>query len=85
MYIEQSEDFSRLEYKVLRLKKALHELKQAPRTWNGHLDKHLQDNGFSMCIHEYVLYVKKRHNNIFYVCIYVVDDLIFKESNGKIV
>ncbi|GAA0173738.1 transmembrane signal receptor [Lithospermum erythrorhizon] len=82
VYIEQPEGYVVKGHasKVLRLKKALYGLKQAPRAWNSRLDKYLQDNGFLKCTHEYALYVKKDHNDVFYVCIYV-DDLIFTGSS----
>ncbi|KAL6582070.1 hypothetical protein OROMI_006084 [Orobanche minor] len=64
------------EDKVLKLKKALYGLKQAPKAWNDRLDKYLQENGFSRCVHEYALYMKKEGGNLLYVCVYV-DDLIF--------
>lgn len=84
MYIEQQEGYvvKGHESKVLRLKNALYGLKQAPRAWNSRLDKYLQDNGFPRCIHEYALYVKKKNNDVFYVCIYV-DDLIFTGSSTE--
>ena len=61
VYIEQPLGFvvEGCEDKVLRLKKALYGLKQAPRAWNNRLDNYFQENGFTRCIHEYALYVKK--------------------------
>eukprot|EP00253_Pinus_taeda_P013445 PITA_13445 len=48
VYIEQPEGFETHEKKshVCRQKKALHGLKQAPRTWYGRIDGYLQKMGF---------------------------------------
>ena len=35
------------EYKVMKLKKALYALKQAPRAWNSRIDKYFLDNKFT--------------------------------------
>ncbi|KAL0334641.1 UNVERIFIED_CONTAM: Retrovirus-related Pol polyprotein from transposon TNT 1-94 [Sesamum radiatum] len=43
-------------------------------------DNYLQKNGFSRCLHEYALYVKKDKGDILYICIYV-DDLILTGNN----
>ncbi|KAL0356000.1 UNVERIFIED_CONTAM: Retrovirus-related Pol polyprotein from transposon TNT 1-94 [Sesamum radiatum] len=65
VYVKQPEGFSVIghENKVLKLKKALYGLKQAPRAWYSRLDNYLQKNGFSRCLHEYALYVKKDKGN----------------------
>ena len=82
VYIEQPPGYvvKRQEDKVLKLKKALYGLKQAPRAWNSRIDKYLQENGFTKCPHEHVLYVKIKEGNILIVCLYV-DDLIFTGNN----
>ncbi|KAL0355686.1 UNVERIFIED_CONTAM: Retrovirus-related Pol polyprotein from transposon RE1 [Sesamum radiatum] len=82
VYVKQPEGFSVIghENKVLKLKKALYGLKQAPRAWYSRLDNYLQKNGFSRCLHEYALYVKKDKGDILYICIYV-DDLILTGNN----
>ena len=48
VYIEQPKGFETHEQKnhVCRLKKALYELKQAPRAWYGRIDSYLQKMGF---------------------------------------
>ncbi|RDX85270.1 hypothetical protein CR513_33544, partial [Mucuna pruriens] len=38
------------EEKVLKFKKVLHDLKQAPRAWNSHIDKYFQDNEFVLVL-----------------------------------
>ncbi|XP_058073270.1 uncharacterized protein LOC131221984 [Magnolia sinica] len=65
------------EHKVYRLKKALYELKQAPRAWNARIDSYLQENGFAQCPYEHTVYIKKNaHGDILIACLYV-DDLLF--------
>ncbi|KAM1819691.1 hypothetical protein ACFX1X_001299 [Malus domestica] len=68
------------EDKVLKLKKALYGLKQVPQAWNNRIDKYFQENKFTKCLHEHVLYVKVKDEDILIVCLYV-DDLIFTGSN----
>ncbi|KAK6143244.1 hypothetical protein DH2020_023592 [Rehmannia glutinosa] len=69
------------EDKVLRLKKALYSLKQAPRAWNRCIDKYFQENGFVSCPNEYALYIKVYHNgDVLLICLYV-DYLIFTGNN----
>jgi hypothetical protein len=71
------------EYKVMKLKKALYALKQAPRAWNSRIDKYFLDNKFRKCPYEYALYTKVNENeDIFLVCLYV-DGLIYIGNNPK--
>ncbi|GKV20502.1 hypothetical protein SLEP1_g30621 [Rubroshorea leprosula] len=70
------------EKKVLKLKKALSGLKQAPRAWNCRIDRYFQENGFVKCPYEYALYVKVSNGGILIVCLYV-DDLIFTGNNPR--
>jgi hypothetical protein len=44
------------EGKVLRLRKALYGLRQAPRAWNAKLDSTLKRMGFMPSLHEAALY-----------------------------
>jgi len=65
------------EHKVLKLKIALYDLKQAQRAWNSRINRHFQANRFIKCPYEHALYTKKEKNRDFLlVCLYV-DDLIF--------
>ncbi|RDX69166.1 hypothetical protein CR513_51753, partial [Mucuna pruriens] len=86
IYLEQPMGFAikGQEKKVLKLKKTLYSLKQAPRAWNNHIHKYFQDNRFVHCQHEYALYVKKFDNgDILLVCLYV-NDLIFTRNNPNL-
>ena len=71
------------EDKVLRLKKTLYKLKQAPRAWNSIINKYFQENGFTKCPYEHAFYVKEKDGDILIVCLYV-DDLIFTRSNPNL-
>ena len=55
VYIEQPLGYvvKRCEDNVLRLKKALYRLKQAPKVWNNITDKYFQENDFTKCPFEY--------------------------------
>jgi hypothetical protein len=47
------------EHKVLRLRKALYGLRQAPRAWNLKLDATLTTLGFEKCPSEHALYTQR--------------------------
>lgn len=68
------------EDKVLRLKKTIYKLKQAPKAWNNIIDKYFQENSFTKCPYKHALYVKEKDEDILIVCLYVVD-LIFTRNN----
>jgi hypothetical protein len=85
VYIEQSMRYEVNEHedKVLKLNKALHGLKQAPRAWYSRIDDYFLKNEFIKCPHEYVIYVKiKKNDDILIVCLYV-HGLIFIGNNPK--
>ena len=46
------------EHRVLRLRKALYGLRQAPRAWNAKLDATLGELGFQRCATEQALYTR---------------------------
>jgi hypothetical protein len=69
---------------VLKLNKALYELKQASRAWYSCIDGYFLKNRLVKCPHDYAIYVKiKEIGDTFIVCLYV-DDLIFTRNNLKI-
>jgi len=83
IYVEQSLGYIEAENegKVYKLKKALYDLKQAPRAWNTRIDRYFQENGFEKCPYEHAIYVKKEADgNILFACLYV-DDLLFTGNN----
>jgi hypothetical protein len=63
------------EGKVLRLRKALYGLLQAPRAWNAKLDSMLRRMGFEQSPHEAVVYRRGNGGNVLLVGVYV-DDLV---------
>jgi Reverse transcriptase (RNA-dependent DNA polymerase). len=77
VYVKQPPGFvvAGEEDKVLRLRKALYGLQQAPRAWNAKLDCTLKELGFDQNKHEHAMY---RHNNgssAMLIGVYV-DDLV---------
>ncbi|KAF0909138.1 hypothetical protein E2562_031640 [Oryza meyeriana var. granulata] len=62
VYVKQPPGFIVVgeEGKVLRLRKALYGLRQAPRAWNVKLDRTLKALGFEQSKHEHAMY---RRNN----------------------
>ena len=62
-------------HRVLRLRKALYGLRQAPRAWNAKLDATLGELGFKRCANEHTLYKRRRGKEELVVSVYV-DDLI---------
>jgi spore maturation protein CgeB len=62
------------------LKKALYDLKQAPRAWCERLRDFLLSKGFQMGKVDTTLFIKKLDNDLFVLQIYV-DDIIFGSTN----
>ena len=82
VFIEHPEGFIKKEKedKVYRLKKALYNLKQAPRAWYNKIEAYFIREGFEKCSSEHTLFTKKEGGNILIVSLYV-DDLIFTVGN----
>nr|GEY92713.1 retrovirus-related Pol polyprotein from transposon TNT 1-94 [Tanacetum cinerariifolium] len=68
---------------IYRLKKALYELKEAPRAWYDELSNFLISKGFSKGFVDPTLFITKHREDIFRVQIYV-DDIIFGSTNPKL-
>jgi len=69
---------------VLRLKKALHCLKQAPRAWNDRIHTYFVENKYEQCPIEHTLYIKKRGGRIMLIALYV-DDLMFMGNDAELI
>jgi hypothetical protein len=64
---------------VLRLRKALYGLRQAPWAWNAKLDSMLKEMGFEQSPHEAVIYRRSNGGNTLLVGVYV-DDLVITDT-----
>nr|GEW44549.1 copia protein [Tanacetum cinerariifolium] len=84
VYVSQSEGFVDPDHPthVYRLKKALYELKQAPRAWYDTLSRFLLDNKFSKGAVDPTLFTRKTGKHILLVKIYI-DDIIFASTDPK--
>jgi hypothetical protein len=81
VYIQQPEGFimGAEESKVSCLKKALYGLKLEPRAWNTRIDSYLHQNGFTKCLYEHSVYMKKNHLGEFLIICLYVDDVIYRK------
>jgi hypothetical protein len=68
------------EGKILRLRKALYGLRQAPRVWNSKLDDTLKKMDFVQSEHEHAMYRRSHDDDILLVGVYV-DDLVITGSS----
>jgi hypothetical protein len=77
VYVHQPPGFAipGKEGKVLRLRKALYGLRQAPRAWNAKLDSTLKRMGFEQSPHEAAVYRRGSEGNTLLVGV-CVDDLV---------
>jgi hypothetical protein len=85
VYIEQPMGYEVKGHKdkVLKLNKALYELKQTPRTWYSRINSYFLNNGFVKCPHEYDIYVNIIESGDTFIVYLYVDDLIFIGNNPK--
>jgi hypothetical protein len=81
VYMHQSPGFTipDKEGKVLCLRKALYDLRQAPRAWNANLDSTLKGVGFGQSPHEAAIYRWSNVGNALLVGVYV-DDLVITST-----
>jgi hypothetical protein len=71
--------------KVLRLRKAIYGLRQAPRAWNAKLDSTLKSMGFMPSPHEAAIYRRGNGENALLVCVYVDDLVITGAKDAEVV
>jgi len=86
VYVQQPPGFTAAghEQKVLRLKKALYGLRQAPRAWNQKLDASLNELGFVCCTSEHDMYTRGKGPSWVIVGIYVDDLIITGAKEGGV-
>jgi hypothetical protein len=72
------------EGKVLRLRKALYGLRQAPRAWNTKLNSTLKGMGFGQRPHEAGIYRRGNEGNALLVGVYVDDLVITGTKNAEV-
>jgi hypothetical protein len=65
--------------KVLRLRKTLYDLRQAPRAWNAKLDSTLKGMGFWQSPHEAAIYRRGNGGNTLLVGVYI-NDLVITDT-----
>ncbi|GKB73317.1 retrovirus-related pol polyprotein from transposon TNT 1-94 [Tanacetum coccineum] len=82
VYVSQPEGFIDYEFPnhVYRLKKALYDLKQAPRAWYDKQSSFLIKHGFNKGIIDPTLFTRRHGGDILLVQVYV-DDIIFGSTN----
>ena len=78
VFVEQPKGFedSHFPNHVLRLKKALYSLKQAPRVWYDRLTHYLLDIGFKRGYADRTLFVKNDEDYLLMAQVYI-DDIVF--------
>ena len=83
VYIEKPQGFEVEDKKshVYRLKKALYELKQAPRAWYGHIYSFLTSLGFAKIKADSNLYFKIMNDEPGILLLYVDDLFLTREEN----
>ncbi|GKD80501.1 retrovirus-related pol polyprotein from transposon TNT 1-94 [Tanacetum coccineum] len=84
VYVVRLDGFVDLDHleKVYRLRKALYELKQAPRAWYNELSNFPMSKGFTKGTVDPTLFMIRYEEDILLVQIYV-DDIIFGSTNPK--
>jgi hypothetical protein len=72
------------EGKVLRLRKALYGLWQAPMAWNAKLDSTLKGMGFGQSLHEAAIYRRGNGGNSLLVGVYINDLVISGTKDAEV-
>ena len=85
VYVRQPPGFEdpHLDNHVYRLRKALYDLKQAPRAWYERLSKFLIEKDFSKGKVDTTLFIRHEESNIIIIQIYV-DDIVFGGTSEKL-
>ena len=85
VYVEQSKGFVNPHRPddVYKLKKALYDLKQAPRAWYDRLTTYLIEHGFKRGSTDTTLFIRKDNNSFVVTQIYV-NDIVFGATNDSL-
>jgi hypothetical protein len=70
---------------MLRLRKALYGLRQAPRAWNAKLDSMLKRMGFGQSPHKAAIYRRGNGGNALLMGVYVDDLVITGTKDAEVV
>jgi hypothetical protein len=78
VYVQQPPGFvvAGQEGKVLRLRKALYRLRQAPRAWNAKLNSTLKAMGFQQSVHDAAVYRWGQGHSVLLVGVYIDEFII---------
>jgi hypothetical protein len=76
IYLEMPDGVSVSKNRVLKLRKALYGIKQAPKAWNDNIDAFLRSLGFVPCIKDPCIYVKRSKANRSIMLGLYVDDIM---------
>ena len=69
---------------MLRLRKALYGLRQAPRAWNARLDSTLKGMGFEQSPHEVAIYRQGNGGTTLLVGVYIDDLMIIDTKDAEV-
>ena len=85
VYVEQPKSFvdPHKSDDVHKLKRALYDLKQAPRAWYDRLIAYLTKHGFKRGSADITLFIRKDKNSFIVAQIYV-DDIVFGATNDSL-
>ena len=85
VYVAQPKGFTNPHFPdhVLYLKKALYELKQAPRAWYDRLTQYLVSHGFIRGKADQTLFIKREDGEFIIAQVYV-DDIIFRSTKDEL-
>jgi hypothetical protein len=76
IYLEIPDGVNVSKKMVLKLKKALYGIKQAPKAWNDNIDRFLRSLGFVPCVKDPCIYVKRSKTNRSMMLGLYVDDIM---------
>ncbi|CAL2258193.1 unnamed protein product [Prunus armeniaca] len=87
VYVDQPDGFVTTNYedKVYKLKKALYDLKQAPRAWYEEINAYLVSCGYVRSTSEAILYCKTKEDSGTLIVSIYVDDIVYIRSSEELI